>query len=164
MFENEEGIAVTEICLYIFSNAYIADQYRLSVVPLKKYDAKSFWPHPSGQSQSSCWPTPSTHTETHLPLPPSLPFYTEISGRLWVPVLRATYPRPSSPPVTAQPAQWFLYKRSVYTRTLTDAAASMLPRHWPSRLLACFPGLPTWAHSLPVILGDVLRSKTLVGP
>ena len=35
MFENEEGIAVTKICLYIFSNAYIADQYRLSRVPLK---------------------------------------------------------------------------------------------------------------------------------
>ena len=42
MLEKVEGIVVTEICLYIFSNAYIADQYRLSRVPLKNRTQSHF--------------------------------------------------------------------------------------------------------------------------
>ena len=43
MFENVEGIAVTKICFYVFSNAYIANQYWLSIVPLKNKTQSLFW-------------------------------------------------------------------------------------------------------------------------
>ena len=35
MCENVEGIAVTKISFYVISDAYIADQYWLSNVPIK---------------------------------------------------------------------------------------------------------------------------------